>query len=65
MNVLEPLFEVLELLEVPLELPLELLVLPSDVSEFVDVTGDRELLTVPINDSRAGQDWKSHPAREG
>ena len=56
MNVLEPSFEVLELLEVLLEVPLELLAFASDVSEFVEVTEDRELLTVPINDSRAGQD---------
>jgi hypothetical protein len=51
----------LELLELPLEpLPDE-----SEVNEFVEFTEVRELLTVPINDSRAGRDEMSHPAREG
>jgi hypothetical protein len=57
MNVLEPLFELLELLELSLELLLELLfeVLADDNDdrEFVEVTVDTVLL---INDSRAGWD---------
>ena len=61
MKVLDPELEELELLELPLELPPD----ESDVREFVEFTEVRELLTVPINDSRAGRDEMSHPAREG
>ena len=59
MKVLDPELEELELLELLLELVPD----ESDVNEFVVEV--RELLIVPINDSRAGRDEMSHPAREG
>jgi hypothetical protein len=50
----------------PLELELEELELDAAVNPVFAVVAEvRELTLVPINDSRAGQDKSSYPAREG